>query len=260
MLEDEPFLRAMLANPDDHLTRLVYADWLDEHADPRAEFLRLEVRLAETLPDDPAWLNLRQRKQAMQASLPSWWLATIGGLRATSKDERRMSESVNEMAEKLGRQAKYFTTFGYEVTLSAAALCRRTDAMAYLESYSKSGETYDDINYTLHIRHPDGRATSWEPETYNPFFGCRVRFLEWYDNAVIFIYREKHRTYLARIGFDSRPDFREIADDWILDGRQLAYLGWRSPQVRRLSIPQLEELPPLSLTAAAEAELLPRTA
>src|SRR5206468_3446797 len=37
MTEDEPFLRAMLANPDDRVARLVYADWLDERSDARGE-------------------------------------------------------------------------------------------------------------------------------------------------------------------------------------------------------------------------------
>ena len=37
-------LRAVIADPDDDLPRLVYADWLDEHGqDERAEFIRLHV-------------------------------------------------------------------------------------------------------------------------------------------------------------------------------------------------------------------------
>jgi uncharacterized protein (TIGR02996 family) len=43
MHEDFPFLRAVFNQPDDDVLRLVYADWLDEHDDPRAEFLRLDV-------------------------------------------------------------------------------------------------------------------------------------------------------------------------------------------------------------------------
>jgi|SRR5262245_285412 len=40
-------LRAVLEAPDDDAPRLVYADWLDEHGDPkRAELIRLEVELA----------------------------------------------------------------------------------------------------------------------------------------------------------------------------------------------------------------------
>jgi uncharacterized protein (TIGR02996 family) len=50
MTEREALLRAVCANPDDDTPRLVFADWLDENGEPeRAEFIRLQVRLAELL-------------------------------------------------------------------------------------------------------------------------------------------------------------------------------------------------------------------
>jgi uncharacterized protein (TIGR02996 family) len=45
MDEDFHFLRAIVNQPDDDAVRLVYADWLDDRGDLRAEFLRLEVEL-----------------------------------------------------------------------------------------------------------------------------------------------------------------------------------------------------------------------
>src|SRR5687768_8165512 len=45
MREELPFLRAIFSLPDEDAPRLVYADWLEERGDPRAEFLRLEVEL-----------------------------------------------------------------------------------------------------------------------------------------------------------------------------------------------------------------------
>lgn len=49
-----PLLIANIAaRPDDDATRLVVADWLDDHGDPaRAEFIRVQIELART--DDPA--------------------------------------------------------------------------------------------------------------------------------------------------------------------------------------------------------------
>jgi uncharacterized protein (TIGR02996 family) len=41
MNEEAGFIAAMLADPDDRTVLLVYADWLDEHDDPRGEYLRL---------------------------------------------------------------------------------------------------------------------------------------------------------------------------------------------------------------------------
>ena len=45
-MNQTPFLAAICANPDDDAPRLVYADWLDEHGDPRGEFIRVQVELA----------------------------------------------------------------------------------------------------------------------------------------------------------------------------------------------------------------------
>jgi uncharacterized protein (TIGR02996 family) len=46
-VDDEPFLRAICANPADDAPRLVFADWLDEHGETdRARFIRLHIDLA----------------------------------------------------------------------------------------------------------------------------------------------------------------------------------------------------------------------
>jgi uncharacterized protein (TIGR02996 family) len=40
MNEESALLQALAANPDDTATRLVFADWLMEHGDPRAAWVR----------------------------------------------------------------------------------------------------------------------------------------------------------------------------------------------------------------------------
>jgi uncharacterized protein (TIGR02996 family) len=45
--EDEVFIRAIVASPGDDTPRLVYADWLDEHDDPRGTYLRAETEWAK---------------------------------------------------------------------------------------------------------------------------------------------------------------------------------------------------------------------
>src|SRR5215218_8987498 len=54
-MEQEALLNAIRANPDDHTARLVYADWLDEHDDPLAEYVRAECELMAYEPGAPEW-------------------------------------------------------------------------------------------------------------------------------------------------------------------------------------------------------------
>jgi uncharacterized protein (TIGR02996 family) len=47
MKQEKAFLQAIVKNPDDDTSRLVYADWLEEQGDAaRAEFIRVQIELA----------------------------------------------------------------------------------------------------------------------------------------------------------------------------------------------------------------------
>jgi uncharacterized protein (TIGR02996 family) len=49
MTEREALVAAVIAEPEDDLPRLVYADWLDEHGESeRAEFIRVQI-------ENPSW-------------------------------------------------------------------------------------------------------------------------------------------------------------------------------------------------------------
>ena len=76
MSDDLDFLRAVLASPEDDTLRLVYADWLEERDDPRAEFLRLEVALHQTEPRVRSPELCEQLHQA-HGSLDARWLALV---------------------------------------------------------------------------------------------------------------------------------------------------------------------------------------
>ena len=50
---EQAYLDAIAGSREDDTPHLVYADWLEERGDPaRAEFIRLECRLAKLPPDD----------------------------------------------------------------------------------------------------------------------------------------------------------------------------------------------------------------
>jgi uncharacterized protein (TIGR02996 family) len=69
------FLRTILADPDDDAPRLVYADWLDENGDAdRAEFIRLQVRLARMEVDDPEYDTVEARAEELRRVHHIEWL------------------------------------------------------------------------------------------------------------------------------------------------------------------------------------------
>jgi carbon storage regulator len=65
--EEEPFLRAIEAEPGDEATRLVYADWLEERGDPLGEFLRLQCQAKD----------LERRRRALWAEHGAAWAASL---------------------------------------------------------------------------------------------------------------------------------------------------------------------------------------
>jgi uncharacterized protein (TIGR02996 family) len=77
MTDERAFLAAISANPADMAARLVYADWLDERGDRRAEFVRLHVRLFGLSSDDPEYSSLKAREQELRAQYPPYWLAIL---------------------------------------------------------------------------------------------------------------------------------------------------------------------------------------
>ena len=60
---DDGWLQAICQTPEDDAPRLVYSDWLDEHNQPeRAEFIRLQCRLAKIDAYDPERAHLQWRE------------------------------------------------------------------------------------------------------------------------------------------------------------------------------------------------------
>jgi uncharacterized protein (TIGR02996 family) len=76
-MSDAPaFFRAIEADPADDTPRLVYADWLDEHARTdadraRAEFVRVQCELARD-PDSPRRAELAARERELLSFAPAW--------------------------------------------------------------------------------------------------------------------------------------------------------------------------------------------
>jgi uncharacterized protein (TIGR02996 family) len=80
MSEEEAFLDALRSKPDDDVTRLVYADWLDEQggaaSTAKSEFLRLQCQLAE-MQDGKPFLKATKQLAKMATKLDTVWLRIV---------------------------------------------------------------------------------------------------------------------------------------------------------------------------------------
>ena len=82
MSDDEAFLAAVAAHPADDTPRLVYADWLDDRGDPRAEYVRLEAERHRLKPrDKDRRAELTGRLEALRPLADPHWLPRIDRVR-----------------------------------------------------------------------------------------------------------------------------------------------------------------------------------
>ena len=64
------FINAIREAPCDDAPRLIYADWLEENADPaRAEFIRLQCEESQRFAVDGIWLDGKRR--------PRWYVTVL---------------------------------------------------------------------------------------------------------------------------------------------------------------------------------------
>ncbi|MHB1426428.1 MAG: TIGR02996 domain-containing protein [Gemmataceae bacterium] len=102
----DAFLHDILAHPDDDAPRLIYADWLDEHDDPRGEFIRIQCALAQLSDEDPRRWPLEQRERELLHEHQAKW--SPNGIDAVSCDFRRgfvdeISMSVEDFLDEADR-------------------------------------------------------------------------------------------------------------------------------------------------------------
>lgn len=152
---------------------------------------------------------------------------------------------VEGAARLLGRPVRYLDMYGFQREVVAAAEAADGCPLAYVESQARRDRGGGvEVAFHLLVRDPDGSVRGTELQTYNPFFGCEVGYLEWCGEVVVLIYREKHRTYACRLGPMPPAAFVPIADDWEVRDGTVLHRAAGEPVVRRLALPGLDELPP----------------
>lgn len=143
------------------------------------------------------------------------------------------------MAEKLFAEKKWFVDEDdYEWRIMAQTADEKNERLAWVEWRFKQGQGEREYhNYYLKARTTADDFWRWEIETYNPYFGCDVKFLDWLDDSVILIYEEKHDTYAARLDGVGVKRIK-ISSDWKISGGTL--IDERNSQIFDLSSFEIE--------------------
>lgn len=77
MSNEKHFLAAIQAAPDAAEAKLVYADWLEERGDPRAEIIRVREELKTLSPLEDTYWDLKDRFRDLRDGQDSDWLAAM---------------------------------------------------------------------------------------------------------------------------------------------------------------------------------------
>jgi uncharacterized protein (TIGR02996 family) len=70
-------LQGVKENPADDAPRLVLADWLEEHGDPRGELVRLQVHLAREGEEGPEREEWRRREEELRGRHAAAWVGPL---------------------------------------------------------------------------------------------------------------------------------------------------------------------------------------
>jgi uncharacterized protein (TIGR02996 family) len=93
--DEAAFLDRVCADPDDDAPRLIFADWLDERGDPRGEFIRVQVALAQLSAGDRRRGPLLDREAALLARFHKPWSDPLRGIAGWTEFRRGFVETVN---------------------------------------------------------------------------------------------------------------------------------------------------------------------
>jgi uncharacterized protein (TIGR02996 family) len=104
-MDQADFIRAILDEPDDDTTRLVFADWLEEHGQAdRAEWVRASCQRAKVRYDHPSFREVvLLERECFQRCRPPWWQEVTGVLQQQDRGMFRFEIGSKTAATRLGK-------------------------------------------------------------------------------------------------------------------------------------------------------------
>lgn len=154
---------------------------------------------------------------------------------------------------RLGRSREWAAEDGYTHAIVGGAVAG--ERVAWVEKVEEDDGGWVDVDYFLHMRSGE-KVREWKVDTYNPYFGCDVGHLRWWDGAVVLVYREKHRTIACRLGPDGSPQLRAIGHGWTVLNEVLICDSRARGLVERIELPALRPMAPLPAALAERSMVM----
>jgi len=114
--------------------------------------------------------------------------------------------------------------------------------------------SYND-NHILKIYNKGGDF-KWTPITHSPIYGCHSILVRWYNDKLLFIYKEKHDIYICSICNETVKHINYYGEELMINKNLLSYTKFNDT-ISLLKIPELIELDNITLDKAKEMDLVP---
>ncbi|MFB5651113.1 hypothetical protein ACE5IS_10740 [Leptospira wolffii] len=164
----------------------------------------------------------------------------LNGHTLSSKSSSDLSDG-HFIVNVIGGEGNYTDETGYKHDMLGLSKNSKGD-ICFVEAKYKRLEHIVDVSIKFHIRRSDGFEIEKEIESYNPFFGCDVHFIDWVDRITVLVYTEKHNTYVGIGSFEEGIQYFNIGKEWKLNGNLIGYYKWKDDKISVLKLPSLTKI------------------
>ncbi|HEX8561947.1 MAG TPA: hypothetical protein VF676_03100 [Flavobacterium sp.] len=169
---------------------------------------------------------------------------------------------INLVVDKLAEENIISENNGFSITynLGGDAHVIIKDDIAYSDNKLAWFQTSSREDHLLRV-FENNNNFNWIPETHNQSWGCECYLLEWFQEQLVFIYKEKHRTYVCAIKEGNVRLFKFLGEALERKKEIIYFQEYRDDEmfVRRLKIPELLQLDPISIESLREENLVPKS-
>ncbi|GAA2434595.1 hypothetical protein GCM10010191_56350 [Actinomadura vinacea] len=129
--------------------------------------------------------------------------------------------------------------------------------VAWVEEVSGEPQNgYIPVDLTINVAGPGLPHVQVDVATYNPYFGCNVHGMRLFDDSLVVVYTEKHKTIGARVDLPSgEQSLFTLGDRCALVDDLVCHIAYRGDRIELLSLPDMTTCVPLPSTDFADWRL-----